>query len=311
MLGIYSLVLYGLKSKKFLNKNYFTFFSKEGSILFNNIVVIVVCATVFLGTLYPLLVEIFTNNKISVGEPYFNSTAVPIMLPAILVMGIGPILAWGKEDKIIFFKKISPIFLFSILVTFLFFLNYKSYSAIGIVGIFLSFWIILNNLLILIRKIKKNLLGMVVAHLGIGVLILGITGSSIWQIEKIIKMKIKNEIQIQEYSVVFNNITEIKGPNYVALQGIFTVYDDQKNVITKLTPENRFYPITKIFTTEASIHTNLFRDLYIVLGKGNLSDGWIVKIYHNPLVIWIWIGSLTIFLGGMISMKHNMKKIIK
>jgi len=311
LLGIYSLVLYGLKSKKFLNKNYFTFFSKEGSILFNNIVVIVVCATVFLGTLYPLLVEIFTNNKISVGEPYFNSTAVPIMLPAILVMGIGPILAWGKEDKIIFFKKISPIFLFSILVTFLFFLNYKSYSAIGIVGIFLSFWIILNNLLILIRKIKKNLLGMVVAHLGIGVLILGITGSSIWQIEKIIKMKIKNEIQIQEYSVVFNNITEIKGPNYVALQGIFTVYDDQKNVITKLTPENRFYPITKIFTTEASIHTNLFRDLYIVLGKGNLSDGWIVKIYHNPLVIWIWIGSLTIFLGGMISMKHNMKKIIK
>ena len=122
-------------------------------------------------------------------------------------------------------------------------------------------------------------------------------------------MKIKSETRIEKYNIVFEKINEIKGSNYIALQGNFSVYDDTKNIITKLKPENRFYPITKNFTTEASIHTNLSRDLYIVLGEGNLSDGWVVRIYYNPLVIWIWIGSLVIFLGGIISMYANLKKL--
>ena len=104
-------------------------------------------------------------------------------------------------------------------------------------------------------------------------------------------------------------VFEIKGPNYFALQGNFFVYDKNKNIITKLQPENRFYPVTNNFTTEVSIHTNLLRDLYMVLGEGNLNDGWIVRIYYNPLVIWIWIGALTIFLGGLISMNSNLKKL--
>ena len=89
----------------------------------------------------------------------------------------------------------------------------------------------------------------------------------------------------------------------------FFVYDQHKNIITKLQPENRFYPVTNSFTTEVSIHTNLLGDLYMVLGEGNLNDGWIVRIYYNPLVIWIWIGALTIFLGGLISMNSNLKKL--
>ena len=93
------------------------------------------------------------------------------------------------------------------------------------------------------------------------------------------------------------------------MQGNFLVYDKKKNIITKLKPENRFYPVTNNFTTEASIHTNLFRDLYIVLGEGNLNDGWVVRIYYNPLVVWIWIGALTIFLGGIVSMTNDLKKI--
>jgi cytochrome c-type biogenesis protein CcmF len=150
---------------------------------------------------------------------------------------------------------------------------------------------------------------MIVAHLGIGLLILGITGSSVWQEEKIIQMKVNNETNIKEYNIIFKEINEIKGPNYFALQGNFFVYDKNKNIITKLQPENRFYPVTNNFTTEVSIHTNLLRDLYMVLGEGNLNDGWIVRIYYNPLVIWIWIGALTIFLGGLISMNSNLKKL--
>jgi cytochrome c-type biogenesis protein CcmF len=131
----------------------------------------------------------------------------------------------------------------------------------------------------------------------------------VWQEEKIIRMKIEDKIKIKKYSIVFEKIGEIKGPNYIALQGDFAVYDDKRNIVTKLKPENRYYPTTDNFTTEASIHTDLFRDLYIVLGEGNLSDGWVVRIYYNPLVIWIWIGALVIFIGGVTSTNINLRKL--
>ena len=309
LLGGYSLILFGLKSKKYIKNNYFSFFSKEGSILVNNILMVIVCATVFLGTIYPLLIEAFTNNKISVGEPYYNSTIVPIMIPAILIMGIGPMLSWGREDKSKIFKKIFPSILLTIIITVFIFLFYQSYNLIGIVGIILAFWIISNNFIILFQKIPNRSSGMIIAHLGIGLLILGITGSSVWQEEKIARMKINSEIKIKKYNIVFKEINEIRGPNYVALKGNFLVYDEKKTIITKLKPENRFYPITNNFTTEVSIHTNLLRDLYIVLGEGNINDGWVVRIYYNPLVIWIWIGALTIFLGGIVSLTSNLEKL--
>jgi len=309
MLGGYSLILFGKKSKKYFDNNYFSLFSKEGSILLNNILMAIVCATVFLGTIYPLIIEAFTNEKISVGEPYFNSTIIPIMMPAILVMGVGPLLAWNKEKKSKIFKKIFPSLFLTIIMTVLTFSIYKSYSFIGIAGIILAFWIISNNIILLIKNSKNYSNGMLIAHLGIGLLILGVTGSSSWQEEKIVKLKINTSTQINKYNIIFNEINEIKGPNYLAIKANFTVYDRNKNFITNLKPENRYYPISNVFTTEASIHTTLIRDLYIVLGEGNLNNGWVVKVYHNPLVIWIWIGALIIFIGGIVSTNNNLKKI--
>jgi cytochrome c-type biogenesis protein CcmF len=121
LLGGYSLILFGLKSKKYFSNNYFTFFSKEGAILVNNIFMIIVCSTVFLGTIYPLLIEAITNKKISVGEPYFNSTTIPILIPAIIVMGVGPILSWGKENKSEIIRKVFHIFVITMLFNILFF----------------------------------------------------------------------------------------------------------------------------------------------------------------------------------------------
>ena len=270
---------------------------------------IIVCSTVFLGTIYPLLIETITNNKISVGEPYYNSTVIPILIPAIIIMGVGPILSWGKEKKLEVIKKVSPSFLITIIFTVIFFSIYQLASPIGVVGIILAFWIISNNLVMLYKK-KINLsYGMIISHLGVGFLILGITGSSVWQIEKIANMKTNNEININKYKVVFSSIDEVKGPNYLALRGNFLIYDKNKNIITDLKPENRFYPVTGNFTSEASIHTNILRDLYIVLGEGNFQTGWTVRLYYNPLVIWIWIGALAIFLGGIISLNNNLKKL--
>ena len=232
-------------------------------------------------------------------------------MPAILIMGVGPILSWEKENVSKIIKKILPSVLITIIFTTFFLLIYKSYSPIAIAGISLAIWIIANNLVIFYRKQFTYSIGMIVAHLGVGLLILGVTGSSVWQIEKISKMKINDEIQINNYRVVFSKISELKGPNYLAIKGNFFVYDNNKNLITTLKPENRFYPITGKFTSGASIHTNILRDLYIVLGQGNQNDGWVVRIYYNPLVIWIWIGALTIFVGGIISTTNTLKRIPK
>jgi len=309
ILGGYSLILFGKKSKKYFDTNYFALFSKEGSILINNVLMIVTCATVFLGTVYPLIIEAFTKEKISVGEPYFNSTTIPIMIPAILVMGVGPLLAWNREEKLKILKKIFPSLVVTIIITIITFSFYQSYSFIGMMGIILAFWIISNNVILLIKKNKNYSIGMLIAHLGLGLLILGVTGSSNWQEEKIVRLKIDTSTYINKYNILFKEINEIKGPNYLAIRANFTVFDKNKNFITSLKPENRYYPISNIFTTEASIHTNLSRDLYIVLGEGNLNDGWVVKVYHNPLVIWIWIGALFIFIGGIVSINNNLRKI--
>ena len=308
-LGTYSLILFALKSKKFLDNNYFTLFSKEGSILINNIFMVIICSTVFLGTIYPLVIEALTTNKISVGEPYYNSTVIPIIIPAILVMGFAPFISWIKIDKIKFLKQSFPNIFVVLTLTILFFLFYKSFNLAGMFGILLSSWLIYNNLLILCKKKTTHSYSMILAHLGVGFLILGITCSSIWQTEKILKMKINNNVKLNQYNIIFKKVTEVKGPNYIAIQGSFEVYDKKNTAITILRPENRFYPITNIFTTEASIHTNLLRDLYIVIGEGNKKEGWVVRFYYNPLVVWIWIGALFIFIGGFISIITNIKKI--
>jgi len=325
LLGGYSLLLYGLKSKNFLNKNYLSFLSREGLILVNNIIMMTVCATVFLGTMYPLLIEAFSNNKISVGEPYFNSTVVPIMIPAILIMGIGPILSWGDKSTKKKLKILSPAIFLTFISTIIFIWLYNSFNLFGIIGIVMSFWIISNIILAQIQhfqkkfninKIKTNIipkssLGMTLAHLGIGLLILGITGSSVWQKEKIVKMNINDETFIHDYKIVFKEVKKNIGPNYIALQGNFLIYTKNNQLIAELKPENRFYPVAQNSTTEASIHTNIFRDLYIVLGDGDINNGWIIRIYYNPLVIWIWIGVVTIFAGGLFSLKKNIGIIKK
>ena len=306
ILGAYSLILFALNSKKFLDKNYVSFLSREGSILVNNIIMIVVCSSVFLGTIYPLIIEAFSNNKISVGEPYYNSTVVPIVIPAILIMGVVPLLSWKKIDVKKIFRKTLPSIVLTIIVTTIFLWIYQSYNPLGLIGIFLACWVI-SNIVFKQNNIPKFSKSMVMAHIGISLLILGVTGSSVWQKEKIIRMKVNDETIIHNYNIIFKEIKEVVGKNYIALQGNFWIYNNKKSIITKLNPENRFYPVTNNSTTEASIHTNLLRDLYIVLGDGNEKDGWVVRIYYNPLVVWIWIGAFVIFLGGLFSINTNLK----
>ncbi len=314
ILGVYSLSLFALKSSNFYNKSYFIFLSKEGSIFVNNLIMSVVCISVFFGTIYPLFVEIFTQNRISVGEPYFNSTVIPIMTPAILIMGLVPLLSWSKRDNNKNFMHVITVSIITFIVTILFFLIYKKISFFGFIGIFLSFWIIINIIFFIFNKFKKfyshntyqiKFNTMIIAHFGVALMILGITGSTIWQEEKIMKMKLNSETYINNYKLEFREIKKIQGANFDALEGSFYIYKNNE-FITTLNPQNRIYKVTKTVTSEVSIHTNLLRDLYLVLGEGDVNEGWTVRAYYNPLVIWIWIGVAIIFLGGLIALKRDM-----
>ena len=307
ILGGYAFILFFKKSKYFFSEKYFVFLSKEGSILFNNFLMVVVCATVFLGTIYPLIIEAISNSKISVGEPYFNKTIIPITIPAILLMGIAPIFSWKKDTLKRIIRISSPKIIAAVILTLSFLYFYKFINFMGIIGIFLAFWIISNNFLNLMFKAKGYAKETVLAHFGVGLLILGIAGSSVWQEEKVARMNVKDKMTIKNYTIIFNEINEIKGQNYVAIQGNFLV-NNKKNKITNLKPEKRLYPVTNIVTTEAAIHTSLARDLYIVLGDGNSSDGWVIRFYINPLVVWIWIGVMFMFVGGLFSIKKNLSK---
>ena len=245
---------------------------------------------------------------------------IPMIIPAILIMGIGPLLSWGKVDGKKTFKQISPSILLTIIIIIIFFLSYRTYNILGLVGIGLASWIISNVLVTLFLNIRKesnknnftitsflkHFNSMIIAHLGVGLLIIGITGSSVWQEEKITRMKVNDEKMISNYNVVFKEINEVAGPNYLALRGSFWIYNQNNKIITVLNPENRIYPITKNTTSEVSIHTNLLRDLYIVLGDGDKDNGWVVRIYYNPLVVWIWIGVLIIVIGGLSALKNNL-----
>ncbi len=310
LLSSYALVIFGKYSKRFYSNNYFTFFSKEGSILINNIIMVIVCSTVFLGTVYPLVVEAFFNKKISVGEPYYNTVIVPMMFPAIIIMGLASTLSWGKDKILKVMKENFLSIVLTLLSSILFLYLYKLRNIVGVIGIFLAFWIIMNNLIALVQfKKLKVFKSMIIAHLGLGFLILGITASSIWQEEKIVRMKINDNVKLQKYNIIFQRIDEVVGVNFVAIQGKFSIYNDEKKIIAELKPENRFYPVTKNMTSEASIHTNILRDLYIVIGDGNLKDGWVVRLYYNPLVMFIWVGSFFIFLSGLTAIHTNLKKI--
>jgi cytochrome c-type biogenesis protein CcmF len=242
------------------------------------------------------------------------------MIPAILVMGIGPVLSWGKVDSKKTRQQIFTSMILTILATIIFFSFYRTFNFFGLVGIVLSSWIISNILVTLFVGIKKendkktlspvnffkHFNSMIISHLGVGLLILGITGSSTWQEENITRMKVNDETIIKNYNIVFKEINKLEGPNYYALEGSFWVYNQKNKIITVLKPENRIYPVTNNTSSEVSIHTNLLRDLYIVLGEGDINEGWVVRIYYNPLVVWIWIGVLIIFIGGLLALKNNL-----
>ena len=289
--------------------------SKEGAIVFNNLLMIALLLTIFIGTIYPIFLEIFTGDQISVGPPYFNLTATLIMIPAVLVMSFAPMINWKKDDLFGLLSRLKTVLFLSLLVTFIFFyINFQG-PIIALVGIFLAAWLFFGtlfnffertNYLKKLKDLNKTYLGMTVAHLGVAIFIAGITGSTLWKIEKIKTLKVGEKVLLNNYSLNFDKIKKIRGKNYIGHEAEFNLYKKNKFIKT-LKPQKRFYPVQEFATTEAAIYSKGISDIYIAMSEP-VDDSWIFRFHYSPLTPWIWIGSIMAFIGGILSFSHRMFK---
>ena len=336
-----SLALYAVRAPTLKGGGLFAPISREGALLLNNLLLATGTATVFLGTLYPLFLEAVGGAKVSVGPPFFNATFVPLMIPLIVAIAIGPLLAWKRGDLPGALGRLWAAAVAAGAMVLLA-LWLQGGPAGALLGIGLAAWLGMGALVELAERIKLFRLpfadswrravnlpraawGMTIAHLGVAVLVAGVTAASSWQVERVILMRAGETIDIAGYTFLFRGTARADGPNYLSRRGTFEVTRDG-DAITTLYPEKRFYPVQGMPTTEAAIRTNFMADLYAVLGdpegtdsarnglpqfivESNPNVAWTVRLYWTPLVPWIWIGAVIMALGGVVSLSDRRHRV--
>ncbi|MHA1538225.1 MAG: heme lyase CcmF/NrfE family subunit [Alphaproteobacteria bacterium] len=320
-----SLALYAWRAPALRATGGFKPVSREGAIVFNNLLLTTATATVFLGTLYPLVLDAVGGGKISVGAPYFNATFVPIMTPLIIAMALGPVLSWKRSDLWRAFGRLKLALAAALGVVALSLWLDNARDILAAFGMGLAAWLFVGTAAELAGRIKlgrvgpgeslrrafgvpRAAYGMSIAHMGMAVAIAGITASSAWQSEVIRHMAPGQSASLAGYSVRFDGVSKRRGANYTAQLGTFSVTRGARHVAT-LVAEKRFYPVQRRNTTEAAIHTTWLSDIYAVLGDANAKGGFAVRLYHNPLVPWIWLGAIVMFVGGAVSLSDRRHRI--
>jgi cytochrome c-type biogenesis protein CcmF len=321
-----ALALYALRAPRLQQGGLFAPISREGALVLNNVLLTVACATVLTGTLYPLALESLTGAKISVGAPYFNLTFVPLMIPLLLAMPVGPFLAWKRGDLAAALQRLFVAGIISMVALTAAFALFWRGPWLAPFGIALGVWIVAGALSEWSSRVKlfaagrdevwrrarglpRSAYGGMLAHGGIGLMVLGIVGTTAWQSEHVVTMKVGGRTEIGGYELTFRGVAPNQGPNYQEQVGLFAVTRGGAPV-TELEPSKRIYDTPRQATTEAGIYAAWTGDLYVVLGDA-LQDGsgWVVRAYFNPLVRLIWIGCLVMAFGGLLSLTDRRLRV--
>lgn len=310
-----SLLLYAWRAPKVGLGGRFSLFSRESMLLVNNVLLLAAAATVLLGTLYPLFLDALDLGKISVGPPYFEAVFVPLMIPVLLLMAVGPFVRWkeaGFKDVLLRLRWIAlAALLFALGAALLF-----APSPMVVIGITLAIWVLIATASHLVERLRhapagtsiwqrmasqpRSYWGMLVAHAGIGIFVVGVTLVKGMETANDAGMRIGDTVSAGEYTFQFLDVKEIKGPNYHAAQGTFEVSRGNTKIATML-PEKRFYTVQQMPMTEAAIDRGFTRDLYVSLGEESSPGVWVVRVQHKPFVGWIWGGCLIMALGGFLA----------
>ena len=310
-----SLLLYAWRAPKVGLGGKFSAFSRESMLLINNVLLLAAAGTVLLGTMYPLFLDALDLGKISVGPPYFEAVFVPLMLPILLLMAVGPFVRWKDASFKDVLLRVRWIVLASVLLVAAGSVLYSP-SPMVVVGVMLAVWILLATASHLLERLRhapagtpllkriasqpRSYWGMLVAHAGIGVFVIGVTLVKGFDSASDVNMRVGETASVGGYTFLFTDMKEIKGPNYIAAQGTFDVRYGTTKVAT-MKPEKRLYTVQKMPMTEAGIVRGFTRDLYVSVGESTGPDSWVVRVQHKPFVGWIWGGCLIMALGGFLA----------
>jgi cytochrome c-type biogenesis protein CcmF len=321
-----ALMLFAWRAQTLTPGGIFAPISREGALVLNNLFLSTAVTTVLVGTLYPLVLESITGEKISVGEPFFNLTFGPLMVPLLLAVPFGPLLAWKRADLWAASQRLVFAFggaVLAMLVTYSF---VDRASVLAAFGIGLGAWLVLGAITDLATKsgigsvspgvalrrfagLPRSAYGTALAHLGVGLSTLGVVGVMSLQTEHILTMKPGESVSVAGYEVRFEGLQPYRGPNYTEDQGRFLLLDSSGRTLTEIVSAKRFYPARQMPTTEAGIATRGVSQVYVALGDAVDGGGIVVRIWWKPLVTLIWLGCVVMMVGGTLSLLDRRLRI--
>jgi cytochrome c-type biogenesis protein CcmF len=328
ILGIFvggSLTLFAVRAPSLKAGGLFAPISREGGLVFNNLLLCAACASVLIGTLYPLALETITGDKISVGPPYFNLTFGPIILPLLLLMPIGPMLTWKRADITQVSKRIWVPLLCAIAVGFGLLLATQRGPWLAPVAVAIGAWAMFGSVRDILQRVNFGKVptaiawarykglplsahGSALAHAGLGLVVIGVVILTVWKEEHILTMKPGDVVNVAHYSVKFVGEEPLKGANYDGLKGRFLVSVGGKEV-ANIVSEKRIFKPSNMPTTEVGLVQGFFGDLYIVLGDDAGGGARNVRASYNPMATWIWLGAVIMFVGGFLSLSDRRLRI--
>ncbi len=311
-----ALLLFAWRAPALKDGGLFAPVSREGGLLLNNLLLASACGVVFVGTLYPLVVDLMSGDKVTVGPPFFNQTFLPIFAVTAAVAAAGPFLSWKRADLKGVLQRLRLAFAVTLVVAALL-AAFGWRAPLGLAGLALATWLASATLADLANRcglpkagpgtalrrlvgLPTSAWGLVLGHLGMAVVVAGVAAISVWKAEAIQVQRPGESVTLASYDFTLVSVGAARGPNYQSSIATVEVARDGET-IALLFPERRWYPVERQPTTEAGIETLWHSDLYAVLGDPDGSGGWVTRFYVNPGVAWMWLGSLMMALGGLIS----------
>jgi cytochrome c-type biogenesis protein CcmF len=320
-----SLSLYAWRASSLKQGGLFAPISREGALVLNNLLLTTACATVFVGTLYPLALEVLTGDKISVGAPFFNLTFAPLFLPLMIAVPFGPLLAWKRGDLVAAAQRLTAAGIVALVTVAVLWAWTKGGGAFAPLMIGVAAFVILGAMTDIVertqlfraplaislhraRGLPRSSWGAAFAHAGLGIALIGIVCETTWNSESIASMQPKDVVTVGGYQVRLDDVTQQQGPNYREAVSHFTVMLDGKTVGV-LTPSKRNFAARQMSTTEAALLTRGASQIYISLGDAHTDGSVAVRIYHKPLVLLIWFGPVIMAFGGLLSLTDRRLRV--
>ena len=306
-----ALLLFALRAPALKSHAVFAPISRETGLIANNILMSLSCLVVFIGTMWPVIAELFWNQRLSVGPPFFNVAFTPFFMAVAALLPLASVLPWKRARLARHLKPILPFALLALMLVGMLWAVQTGRSLIGPIGMALGSWVIVGAAQDLWRRARNRTghifamsgadWGKTLAHIGFGLAFCGIAGLSAWQYDSVQAVELGQKMQVGRYQFQLADVQNVLGPNYSAVQGVVKV-STQLDEIGTLYPEQRFYFAAQSGTTEAAIYNGFWRDIYVVIGAQQEDGTWALRVFIKPFVNWIWGGVLVMALGGAISL---------